>query len=385
MPYRFSARHFFGTFPQCDVKKEVALDRLVSTLPIEWALIAHELHADGTPHLHVVCRFSKVFTTTDSAAFDFIGGKHGNYQSARSIKRVLQYVRKDGDTCSHGEVPTSEDASVGSGRVAPSTRVAEMLLSGKSLMEVRAEEPGFYLTHKKHCRSLYAEVAAESSRQELMEWPGISLRLGAPSCEIKLNQWLAKNVLCDDRPFKQEQLYLHGPPNVGKTSLVNTLSQFLSVYFVPNDEDFYDGFIDGKYDLAVIDEFKAQKKITWMNTFLQGGPTPLRQKGSQYLKLQNIPVIILSNHSLDEAYNHSSGVALEALHSRLMEIEWTSKAFISVHLSVPEPSTPPTPVLPSTPPPRTPPSSPPPLKRTCRRVLDFDMDEEEPESQLPSL
>lgn len=377
MFFRFSARHLFATFPKCDVAKEVALERIVRLYPVEWALVGRELHEDGTPHLHAVIRFSRVYTTSDANHFDAIGDGHGNYQSARSIKRCIAYCSKDGDTCSHGDVPKGQSASAGSGRVAPSTRAAKMIMEGKSLSEVREEEPGFYLTHVKHCRALFAEIAAESSRSTLDTWPGIGLRLGAPSCEIKLNRWLDNNLFAE-REFKQPQLFLYGPPNIGKTSLINSLSKYCSVYYVPNDEDFYDGYMDKKYDLIVIDEFKAQKKITWLNLFLQGGPTPLRQKGNQYLKTDNLPVIVLSNYSLEECYNHSSDTALDALRSRLEILEWTAKSHINLHLAEFEtPLTPTQEVDESPSPPPTPRKRKSSLERIPKRprALSFDCDE----------
>lgn len=66
-------------------------------------------------------------------------------------------------------------------------------------------------------------------------------------------------------------------------------------------EDWLDGF-DNDYDLVVIDEFKGQKTIQFLNEFLQGSRMTLKQKGKQYLKEKNVPVIILSNFRLDECY-----------------------------------------------------------------------------------
>jgi len=96
-------------------------------------------------------------------------------------------------------------------------------------------------------------------------------------------------------------LFISGERNRGKTSLIEYLERSLSVYHIPHTEDFYDAY-DDEYDLAVLDEFKGQKTLQWMNEFLQGSRMTLRKKGSQHLKVKNMPVIILSNYSLGECY-----------------------------------------------------------------------------------
>lgn len=106
---------------------------------------------------------------------------------------------------------------------------------------------------------------------------------------------------------------------MGKTTLIEKLQRWLNVYFIPN-EDFYDAYEDNLYDLCVIDEFKANKTIQWLNGFLQGGSFPLRKKGSQYLKRQNLPTIILSNYSLRECYKKVPDDKLETLECRVKTI-----------------------------------------------------------------
>lgn len=82
------------------------------------------------------------------------------------------------------------------------------------------------------------------------------------------------------------------------------------------------------YDLAVIDEFRgSDKPLGWLNLWLQGNPMPLRKKGSQYTKEQNIPTIILSNYSPREAYSKVPDHILGTLLSRLEVISVTNIHF----------------------------------------------------------
>lgn len=342
--FRYSAKHLFATFPKCSLPKQDALDRINQLYPCEWALVAAEAHADGTPHLHCVIRFTRTYTTRNCSHFDDIAGQHGNYTAPRNIKAVLAYTQKDGDFITSGPVPTISDVS-STGRVSPSKAIADLIISGGSLIDCRNFDPGFYLTHVKFIKDLIFEVACEKLKLSLLPWPGVEVPETGSDCNKLLHKWLNKNVR-KPREFKQPQLYLHGPPNIGKTSFVNTLSKYLSVYHLPTDEDFYDSYSDSTYDIVVLDEFKAQKRITWLNLFLQGGPMTLRKKGSQIQKLFNIPVIILSNYSLHEAYSNSSQLALSSLYARVEIIEWTTNDFISLNFAgLPLPDT-----LPDSPP-----------------------------------
>lgn len=83
-------------------------------------------------------------------------------------------------------------------------------------------------------------------------------------------------------------------------------------------EDFYDFYSDDMH-LVSIDEFKGQKTIQFLNQFLDGQVMCLRQKGNQYLKCKNLPVIICSNYPLEECYKKAATTGyLESLLSRLL-------------------------------------------------------------------
>ena len=93
------------------------------------------------------------------------------------------------------------------------------------------------------------------------------------------------------------------------------------MYHMPTTEEFYDQYSDD-YDLVVMDEFKGQKTIQWMNQFLQGSPMPIRKKGSQGMKYKNLPVVILSNYRLSECYVKAANDGrLSTLECRLEIIE----------------------------------------------------------------
>jgi len=316
MPFRINAKTFILTYPQCDVEKEVALDNILQRWEqrgLEYCIVAHELHKDGTDHLHVVLRFDSRKNVRKEDFFDFITGKHGNYQSARSPIQAAKYIVKDNDYCSWG---IDVEALI-AGKPKKSQAVAELLETGRSLMDVYAYDKGYFLNNKKKIEDLQSFLHRNMPVSKV-EWLGIDISV-VDFNDIPLCQWLNDNLF-KERDFKQRQLYLYGPPNVGKTSLINQLHSFCRVYYIPKGEDYYDSFENEAYDLAVIDEFKGQKPITWLNEWLQGSIMPLRKKGSQYLKKHNLPTIILSNYSLDSVYAKSDSSHINTLKCRLLEI-----------------------------------------------------------------
>lgn len=127
----------------------------------------------------------------------------------------------------------------------------------------------------------------------------------------------------DRRQPRPLHLWLHGETGLGKSFFVEQLSWFARLFYVPMDEDFYDGYEDGAYDLAVFEEMKAQKKVQWLNKFLDPAPVYLRVKGSQVMKTDFLPCIFLSNLLPHEAYHHlyalNNGV-YAALRRRLLVV-----------------------------------------------------------------
>lgn len=119
------------------------------------------------------------------------------------------------------------------------------------------------------------------------------------------------------RKFKQKQLWLYGSSGIGKTTLINSLSEGLRVYHIPN-KDYYCGYNDDYYDVAVLDEYTGSKTLGWINQWLEGTPLNLDQKHKpSYVKKFNIPTIICSNLSPAAVYNRVQEVQLDALINRL--------------------------------------------------------------------
>lgn len=312
--FRLNCKCFYGTWPQCDVDPKVALDNGIRLLPpCDWAVVAQEKHKDGTNHLHGIFYFQQKADIKDANKLvDQICNKHGNYQGAKSPKRVLRYVCKDNNYVTYGDIPDfSEKPKI-------TKELADIIINGGSFDDCLEKDSGTSMLHKRKIDDLYYHIKKRKYLKTLLPWDPSVLDPGVDGQEVC--QWLKDNIRKPRKP-RQPQLYIYGPPGIGKTRFIWQLSRYLQVYHIPKEEEFYDDWEDGRYDVAVLDEYYGHKKLQWLNTWLDGSIMCMRQKGRQSMKGQNIPTIILSNFSPEEQYKHLPDVARQAFIQRLLVVQ----------------------------------------------------------------
>lgn len=317
--FRMQAKNWFLTFPQCAVTKEQALEAIISKLitSVKGVIVAQEKHADGENHLHIAIFLHDKLRTSSPEYWDFVCGKHGNYQSLKSIKGTIAYLKKeDTQPLIYGTIPEpSSDSST-----PKSDTAATMIQSGSNLEQLNKEMPGFFMLNKRKIEEYSAWCSMKKQQESIKPLKLPILYTGEQTVTARIIEWLNMNLLTT-RPFKQKQLYISSPPNHFKTSLINKLETHLRIYHMPLLEDFYDFYDDDQYDLVVLDEFKGQKTIQFLNLFLQGGIMNIRVKCSQKMKKKNLPMIILSNYELHNVYKDAFKIA--PLSQRLIEINLT--------------------------------------------------------------
>ncbi len=314
---QISVKKFFLTFPKCNVEPTVALNNLIFKYPCKWAIVSQENHLDGSLHLHLAFWLKDMIRYRDAHLWDFIAMKHGDYQVAKNIVKVVKYVTKDKNFVTHQiDVETwlkSHQTKTG----ASFELVAKMMMQGKSLDELNDLYPGM-ISHNLAKLKLYRTFLDGKKRREkdkeLQNWT--PLDIGNLDLDFRiLGLWMNKNLNGIQRPFKAPQLWLWGCSNLGKTSLIISLKKYLRIYMVPMDVRHLDDYEDDQYDLIVLDEFKAQKSITWLNGFIQGNDFPVHRRYSSTLKTKNLPVIVLSNYSIEGAYEKVNMFNPERLNS----------------------------------------------------------------------
>lgn len=320
--FRMQAKNFLLTFPQCSMTKEKALENLKSNpnLSLKGVVVAQEKHVDGKDHLHILVCLNERIRTRDPKYWDFVCLKHGDYRTTKDVKKTYEYVTKeDTKPLIFGDI----DHMSGKSKVPKSDIAAGMIISGCTVEEVISKMPGYALQNLSKMVTFQSYYINAMSTKSLRSLGLPILYNGTDDASISIIEWLNSN-LHTKRPFKMKQLWLHGLPNTGKTSLLMKLQEYMRIYVVPNDEEFYDSYSDDAYDLIAFDEYKAHKKATWLNNFVQGGLNMcIRKKGCQGIKKVNHPVIVCSNYSIAECY------------SKAMAIDTLSERFIQVHLTSP--------------------------------------------------
>jgi len=333
--FRLAAKNIFCTWPKCNTDKATVMNNIVATFlnSLLFAIVCHEQHSNGDDHLHAVISFKNKVNFRSTAKLDALASKHGNYRACRNLSDSVRYVVKDNDfVC----VPLSFDpadylAKTKTHKAARSSVLAESIVGGQSLRDAILSDPAFALLHLKQIKAFYAEMDSINMEKKLTGYKEITWRVGWPKCVLDIGIWLNANLSIGNpslhRPLGKPQLYIHGRTAMGKTHLITQLSTMVKTYCCTSSEHFFDG-LDATYNLIVFDEFHGQQTATFMNQILDGQPMVIPQKGCQYFKKNNPPVIILSNYPPHECYpnlynDHRD--AYDAFLRRLVVVELTTR------------------------------------------------------------
>lgn len=291
----------------------------------------------GMTHLHILVLFHRAYQTRNRSAFDFVCGKHGNYQPAKHLYAVVNYLRKsDQAPLSFGQIPNPGEKKSGTSRgktgsgsqkESKSMIHAKALLSGSStLPAIMKADPGYYMLNKRKLEEFASACKYQRLNDSKLKWPQELIYSGDSLETQRIVEWLRSNIGCT-RSLRQKQLFVHGPKRFCKSTLIELLRAFLRLYEIPKAEEFYDFYDDDQFDLAYMDEFKGHKQIQWFNQFLDGSLMTLRKKGAQILKVKNLPVVTTANFPMEKCYAaalEKDPNKLDTLLDRLEIVELTS-------------------------------------------------------------
>ncbi len=111
--------------------------------------------------------------------------------------------------------------------------VAKLIDSGATLQEIWKAHPGYTLVHRRQIEEMISLARQWSHNKVRTVWSCPSLLDARDPIQGEIIGWLMDNVRTK-RVFKQAALWIHGPPNVGKTSLLNWLDCSLRIYWIPH-------------------------------------------------------------------------------------------------------------------------------------------------------
>ena len=198
----------------------------------------------------------------------------------------VNYLRKEDSTpTAYGTVPEPSTSTLprqrGNATAGKQKKltdmIAESLQSGSTPADILKQHPGFYLLNKHKVDSLYTMLRVAAAKPSLKSWPANLSYRGTSSSTRQVVEWCNSNINCL-RPFKQKQLYLYGPPNSRKTTFLHILMQYCTSVSIPTEEDWFDLYTVPEPQLCYMNEFKGQRKIQWLNEFIQGSPMLIKKR-----------------------------------------------------------------------------------------------------------
>lgn len=304
--FRKEGTQWYLTYPKAGQEKTASewLETLLTflkdnKLEVSCAIVAKEKHKDGDPHLHMVFKLKETKRLRDCRFWDPIVGKHCNIGNCRNFTEKVLYTAKDGDFATHELDVEALRAAQKNKTAYGFESCAKDLNAGHTIEEVNDKSPGFVLQHApklEYYMSLKEGWSAEKEKPAL-PWNRCRAQNGSSFNNTRIANWLNNNLFktLKERGDPIKQLWIKGESQIGKSTLASQLVSYARVYDMPMDGDWYDGFT-GNYDLIVIEEFKGQKPVTWMNRFCDKFGMHLNQrKKKPYRYNGGIPVIVMSN------------------------------------------------------------------------------------------
>lgn len=284
--YRVRTSKLYLTYPQCTLSKEEAYDLLWDIFNPKELLVAFERHKNGDPHLHsyVELHESKEYV---SCNFADIGGFHGNYQSCRSEKRVLQYCTKEDNFKSTFDVNVLLQGGKASRAI-----VGKRILEGTELTTIVEEFPQYIFGYKKLKTDIeeYKEDKRIDQRDEL---PG----------ELP-NPWNKRMPVDLDNKKCHYWVYSHEPDRGKTTAFLEPIYENYKACWKDQTEPYWT--IAKDTEIIIFDEIeRGHLKHSALNMICNGKKEYRLFQGGN-IKLPRKPlVIICSNFSIKEVFPYA--------------------------------------------------------------------------------
>lgn len=327
--FRFNARSVFLTYPQCPIPKEHVLTLLRTKLGEDAGthyLIGQETHQDGHFHIHVFVEREKLINSRNPRYFDLEWEDnavfHPNITAPRDRQDVMRYVTKS-DTAPL-KWPADWEWEAPAKKKSKWAEATPLLLEGQDAKTLLKSMPEFVLGNLKKVQEAVAFVANIQQQASLppletfLTWELPAELASEPNIAFQ-TVWSELKDNLANKGFGRRQLYLHGPTGIGKSTFVNHLLMCVRTYIIPN-EQFYCHWDNNLYDLSLIEEFKGQKPIQWLNQWLDGANFYVQKKGIPgLLKTNPIPTLVISNFDINtsEVYpNMQESVSIGTLRRR---------------------------------------------------------------------
>lgn len=295
-------------------------------------------------HIHWYLRYKKrvnVYPTT----YDNVFGKHGNLRIGKQGNpkknqcQMLKYVTKQGNFMDYPDDWDSQlfikenDKSVNVKAPLKTNIIAKGVMDGKYKDRVDVANNGFPGLAMMHGNKIdeFASIYRDEKeylRTRGIQWRPLKLTMKWGLEWYQIMVWLNFYIRNpENNKGKIKHLYIHGQCNLGKTTrLLDPLKERLNIYYISKDQLQNLPWKNDKYDLCILDDYKGEKPITWMNEFLGSRNMNIRVPGGFHnKKTQIVPTIIISNTTLAQCYqehieSHGRDEIFQAFENRFQVI-----------------------------------------------------------------
>ena len=210
-------------FPSHDPQTTIEYTKLHATLKdykqITYLATAEEQHKDEGLHIHIVIKLKQQVKI--SQIHSRIAQQEGlvkgtiNYQAPTHILKSINYVKKDGKYQEYGDIPKQKGGQPKQNTTLEAIKLAQEGHLEEAIEIVRETNPLDYLKHKE---TLTENLRTENTTREKFPLPDLSVG-------IKLRPYQEKVVeLLNETPKARRIIWVEGRPNVGKSFLINYLS-----------------------------------------------------------------------------------------------------------------------------------------------------------------
>lgn len=312
---------WFLTYSKCSISKEVMMEYLKQPrftkngakkhTPV-YVTVGHELHKDGTDHLHALVIYDSKFRSVSVRCFD-LQGHHPNMRTKNTpeiLPSIRTYCQKGQDFVTYDPNGHRFEDTPAKKQNAKLDTMVQRVLAGEPILTVLRDYPFHgmnYLTKLKAVKAFAGSVSDASKRVWPSDYKDLKFFDFSNPVAVLIAKWLV-SALFKTRTPRSQHLWLHGAPGIGKNSLIEYLEKYCRIYRFPKEgtTDFTDGYDDDNYDLVVIDEMHGQVPYPRLKEWLGGYTMAVAMKGAQAVKRKNIPFIILSNKSREKCYPNAA-------------------------------------------------------------------------------
>jgi len=289
--FQIGAKGWFLTYPRCSLTKEEVLQALKGKRDgLNQVVVARELHEDGVPHIHCYLYYGKQFTCKNERFFD-IQGFHPNIQSAKSLKAVQAYIKKDGDFIQEGIDYKAELNAIQNHQAV----LGKRFLDGESPMLVLQDHPELFFQADKIDRCLAA----------CAKWRTPVLPRCSGFIPNSFGQILTVST-CKQRHY----WFWSESPNKGKTTFLRSIQDSFPSLWYSWSEKYQAPASQAQF--VLLDEYSIGHLTVTQLNMMCDGTYQYPVKGSTPFALPDSIVLVCGNRNPLEIYDQKHHELLKA-------------------------------------------------------------------------